>query len=389
MTSTLNYQYYASDIIKFIQNLVRVPSINGINNETNIIKLIAREAKKLNLPFQIISKDKNHPNIFVGNNFSKKKGLLLIAHVDTADVGDQNKWIHNPFGGEIKDGKLYGRGSIDCKAGIALSLYTLKILSDLGQADLVKFIGVSDEEKGADSKLGARCLLERGLKAKFAIYTYPGNDTITIGHRGQVKFWVRVTGESAHSGSKSWQDGTSGANAIDALISFLNEIRTYNLKGVHKAFPNYFFKQTVVLIEGGSISGMVPDKAHALIDARLLPIHSSQEYIIAIKKIAKKFESNKIQFKIEVQTNLPASFISPNQKIVTILKDLSKNILKKNPEIRGCGPANEGYMFNNANIPTICGFGVNGGRVHSTDEYLELESIPQILRIYVEAALAI
>lgn len=380
---------YVNDIVSFIQKLVSIPSINGVNNEVEIIKAIKEEADKLELPNKIIFKDPLHPNIFVGNNFDKKQGLLLIAHVDTAGVGDESKWQHKPFGAEIIDNKLYGRGAIDNKAGIALSLYTLKTLQDQGKLDQAKFVGVSDEECGADSIFGARHLLDQGLQAKAAIYTYAGNDTITIGHRGQVKLWVSVTGESAHSGSSSWQNGTRGASAIKALNMFLSELDKFNMEGSHEAFPSYTFKQTVLFIEGGNTTSLVPDRARCLIDARLLPIHKNDEYIDSITKLAKSFETEKIKFNIEVDTNLPAAFISNDEKIVTILKGLSKEILKIEPEIRGCGPANEGYMFIGSGIPTICGFGVNGDGVHSKDEYIDIDSVSKILQIYEKTALLI
>ncbi|MEK7100340.1 MAG: M20/M25/M40 family metallo-hydrolase [Patescibacteria group bacterium] len=380
---------YTSDITKFIQKLVSIPSVNGINNEVEIIKTIKSEADKLGLPNKIIFKDKNHPNIFVGENFDKKTGLLLIAHVDTAGIGDETKWVHKPFGSEIENNKLYGRGAIDNKAGIALSLYSLKILKDQGKLHLAKFVGVSDEEKGADSIFGARHLLDQGLQAKAAIYTYSGNDTITIGHRGQVKLWINVIGESAHSGSSSWQNGSRGASAIDALNNFLTKVNKFKLKRTHKAFPKYTFKQTVLFVEGGSFTSLVPDKVRALIDARLLPNHSNEKYIEDIKNLTKEFETEKIKFSVEVQTNLPAAFIDPNEKIVKILKKLSKEVLGNNPEVRGCGPANEGYMFINAGIPTICGFGVSGEGAHSKDEYLEIDSISKILEIYQKTALLV
>lgn len=380
---------YSKDIIDFIQKLVSTPSVNGINNEVEIINCIEAEVVKLGLPYKIYSKDSNHPNIFVGENFSKKEGLLFIAHVDTAGVGDESKWTHKPFGGEIFENKLYGRGAIDNKSGIAISLYTLKSLADKGKLSSAKFIGVSDEECGADSVFGARYLLDQGLQAKSAVYTYSGNDVITIGHRGQVKLWINVKGESAHSGSSSWQNGTRGASAINALNEFLTELNKFNMDGTHEAFPNYTFKQTVLYIEGGNTTSLVPDKARCLIDARLLPIHKNDEYIEHVTKLTKSFETEKVKFDIDVDTNLPAAFIKNDEKIVTVLKTLTKEILNVDPEVRGCGPANEGYMFIKSNIPTICGFGVSGDGMHSKDEYLAIDSVSKTLEIYTEAALRI
>lgn len=378
---------YQNDLIDFCSDLVKTPSVVGEDTEEQITKVVEDKAKELDLSYKIITKIKHRPNIFVGKNFDKKSGLLFVAHLDTAAVGNKDKWKHDPFGAEIENGKMYGRGTIDCKVGVALSLFTLKILKDLGLEDKAKFAGVVDEEKGADSKIGARYLLDSGLKALAAIYTYSGTDTITIGHRGQVKVWVKVRGESAHSGSRGWQEGTRGASAIDALINFLNQAAKINFKGTEPNFPGYGFKQTVVFVNGGTISGMVPDYAKALIDARFLPSQDNNKYIDQVINLSKKFDTDKIKFDIGIHTNLPGALINPKEKIVGVLKRLVNEILKSEPEIRGCGPANEGYMFIGTGIPTICGFGAHGDGAHAADEYLDLESLPKILETYIRSAL--
>jgi len=375
------------DLTLFIQELIKTPSVNGKNNEIDVANLIKRKAVELNLPVKFIASDKLRPNVFIGNNFSSNKDLLLIAHLDTVDAGDLNKWQHNPFGGEIEGGRLYGRGAIDCKTGIALSVYTLKILNDLGYKNISKFVGVVDEESGADSKLGTKYLLGKGLNARAAIYTYPGVDTVTIGHRGLVRLWVEVNGESAHTGSLGWQKGERGASAIEALVKFINSLSGIEFTEVNKFFPEYTFKHTVTMVEGGSGESIVPDRARVLIDVRLLPNHNNGEYIDRIAELSKGFETNKIKFHIKVKNNVSGVVISPKEPIVKILDRLDREIMGKFPEIRGCGPANEGYMLINAGIPTICGFGAEGDGVHSADEYLKVETLPKILEIYVRTAI--
>lgn len=370
----------------FVKELVGTPSVNGVNAEKEIATLVSRRAKVLNLPQELIAIDVERPNVFVGTDFSNKSGLLFVAHLDTVPTGDEKKWKHKPFGAGVEEGKLFGRGAIDCKAGIALSIYALKILSDIGQQNLAKFAGVVDEESGADSKLGARYLLDKGLNAQAAIYTYPGVKTVTIGHRGLVRIWVEAHGELAHTGSKSWQDGTRGANAIEALTRFISELSNIQLEGTHPAFPGYTFKHTPTLIDGGSGESMVPDTAKVLIDARLLPNHDNEAYIQKIMELAKIFELDKIKFKTSVKTDIPGVAVSPKEKIVQILKRLDEEVMGVKPELRGSGPASEGYMFVNAGIPTICGFGAEGDGVHSADEYVKLDSLPKVLEMYVRAA---
>lgn len=378
---------YKKEIVEFIQELVRTPSVNGVDSEKSVVELIARKAEELNLPYRLLAKDKERPNIFVGRQFANKQGLLFIAHLDTVPAGDTSKWTHPPFAGKIKGGKLYGRGTIDCKAGAALSIYALKILADLGIDDAAKFVGVVDEESGADSKIGAQYLLDKGLSAEAAIYTFHGVNTVTIGHRGLVRLWIEVYGETAHTGQQHWQYETKGANAIKALLRFINQLSKIKMEGKHSAFPGYGFKQTVTLIEGGVGESIVPDKAKSLVDARLLPNHDNREYMQAVKDIAGRFTSEKIHVDVTVKTNIPGAVISRKEKIAKILAKLDKEIMEVTPEVRGTGPANEGYMFIKAGIPTICGFGAEGDNVHAVDEHLKLNTLPKILQIYSRAAL--
>ena len=378
---------YEKDLIEFCRELVKTPSVNGVHNEKKIANLINIKAKKLGLASKLIALDKNRPNVFIGKDFKRRLGLLFVAHLDTVPVGDERQWKHQPFGAETEDGKIYGRGAIDCKAGIALSLYTLKILKGLGYEEVAKFAGVVDEESAPDSKIGARFLLDRGLNAETAIYTYPGVDTVTIGHRGVIRLWIEVEGEAAHSGSISWQNSEKGANAIDALSKFVISLEKINMRGTHKSFPGYRFKHTATLVEGGSGESIVPDKAKVLVDARILPNHDSNEYVEKMLKLAESFNTDKIRFNVKIKNNIPGATISSKEKIVRILKKLDKEVMDTTPKIKGSGPVSEGYMFINAGIPCVCGFGAEGFNYHSADEYLETGSLKKILEIYVRAAI--
>ena len=377
---------YNKDLIKLVCDLVMIPSVNGENDEIKVAEKLNDCARKLGLPSELIALNPKRPNVFVGNNMDNNSGLLLIAHLDTVPIGDKSKWKHGPFEGEIDKGKLYGRGAIDCKTGAALSIFTLKILQDLGKLDKAKFVGVVDEEGAPDSSLGAAYLLKKGLKAKAAIYTYPNVHSVTIGHRGIVRLWVEVQGEAAHSGTKEWQFKTKGASAIEAIAEFILRLKEISMNGENENFPGYKFIHTVTLLEGGSGESIVPDKAKLLIDARILPEHNPDEYIEKIKRLAKSMENGKIKLEIKTKNKIPGALISKNEKIVKILTDLDREVMGVEPEVKGCGPVNEGYMFIKAGIPTICGFGAQGEGAHSADEYVNVETLPKILEMYVRAA---
>lgn len=380
-------QKYQPELLEFCQKLVRIHSVNGVDVEGKVAQLIVDQAKNLDLPVEMVGCDRDRFNVFVGTGFTKKSGLLLIAHLDTVGEGDRSEWRFDPFGGQIEDGKLFGRGALDAKSSLALCLYALKILKDLGKLDMAKFAAVVDEESGADSKLGANFLLDKGLLAGAAIYTEPGVEKVAIGHRGLVRLWVKAKGQSVHSGSILWQEKKKGANAIDGLIKFLTRLEEIKMEGVHPDFPGYHFTLTPTLIEGGESESIVPGEAKVLLDARLLPNQGNDEFIKKVEKLVKSLEDDKIRFEIEVKNNIPGAVISKEEPIVKILEKLDKEVMGVKPLVYGVGPANEGYMFIQAGIPTICGFGPVGGGSHATDEYVEIESLPKLLEIYIRAAL--
>lgn len=375
---------YHNDVVAFLQKLIQTPSVNGKNGEAAVVEVIRAEASKLGLPHRVIAKDNNRPNIFVGEDFKGTNELLLVAHLDTVPVGETSAWTHPPFSGILENERLYGRGAIDCKGGIAMSLYALKLLKDAGKLHTAKFVGVADEESGADSTLGLRYLLDEGLNARTAVYTYGGNadgSHLTIGHRGLVRLWVTCHGESIHSGSKEWQDKKRGSNAIDGLIDLLSELREFALPGENKYFPGYRSVLTPTLIEGGAGESIVPDRAKVLLDIRLLPEHRNDEVISEITELTKRLSDGRRTFTIEVKNNLPGVLTDPNSDIVKRALKLNKELFGVDSSLKGSGPANESYMLISRGIPTITGYGPFGANFHSANEYALTDSINTLLTL--------
>jgi acetylornithine deacetylase/succinyl-diaminopimelate desuccinylase-like protein len=386
----INHLRYRPDLTRFLQKLIQTPSVNGQDSEKAVVDIVAAEAKKLNLPHKIIVKDSRHPNIFIGQNFSSNTELLLVAHTDTVTASDPAKWTHPPFSGAIYDGKIFGRGAIDCKGGVALNLYALKILTDLDHPNLVKVVAVADEEIAGDSDFGLRHLLTLGLNAQAAIYTYGGNsqhDSLNIGHRGCLRLWVTCFGEGAHSGSKEWQEGLKGESAIDGLLEFIKEFNQIKFSGRHRYFPGYKTITTPTLIEGGSGESLVPDTAKIFYDIRLLPNTSAESIITKINAIINKLTTPKRHFEITVKNNVPAALSDPNDPFIKAVAKLNYQTFGVKPIIKGSGPINESYMLIKKGIPTIAGFGPTGDNFHAPNEFANLDSLSVSLEFLVNLAL--
>lgn len=380
----------AQDRVAFLQRLIQTPSVNGQQNEAAVVEVVAAEAERLGLPYQIMAKDDRRPNIFVGTGFAEASGTLLVAHTDTVPVGSRGSWEEDPFAGQVHEGKLYGRGAFDCKGGIAVSLYAMKLLADEGKPSAAKFVGVADEESGADSLLGLAYLLEQGLAAQQAVYTYGSSDRqqhITIGHRGLIRLWVTCTGQSAHSGSKSWQDGTRGESAIDGILDLLQELRTFEAPGNNPYFPGYRFVLTPTLIEGGSGESLVPDTAKVLLDIRTLPEHNNAEIIERITQVTHRLSRPQRKYRVAVKNSLPGALTDPHSQIVQDAQRLNHQLFDVESALVGSGPANEGYMLIQHGIPTIMGYGPYGAHFHAANEYIEVESLSHMTELLARLAI--
>lgn len=379
---------YRSELVQFLSNLVRVPSVNGENNEREIADFIYNHALGLDLPAKIVGKDMNRPNIFIGKGFDSKKSMLFVAHLDTVATGDHSLWKYNPFEGKIINNRLYGRGSADNKAGIALSIYALKILDSLGFGRVAKFVGGSDEEAGAQSDIGILNLLEKGLNGSGAIYTYPGRESIGIGSRGLIRLVIRCTGEQAHTGLSDWTLGKKGVNAIDGVIKLIRVLEDFKFNDSRADFGGLTSKVTVTKISGGIGESIVPPSAEALVDIRLMPGINNNDIIKSIRSVAKELEKKfGYVFTVHIKNNGPSWIIDKELELVKILKTQVSKEFGYIPKVKGRGPFNEGGFITQAGIPTIGGFSINGDNVHGVDEYVELSDIPAVLKIYIKTAL--
>jgi acetylornithine deacetylase/succinyl-diaminopimelate desuccinylase-like protein len=320
-----------------------------------------------------------------------EKGFAFIGHMDTVAPGDAARWSTDPFGAEVRDGRLYGRGAADNKAGIACALYTIALLHRSGLLDPQRhqllLAGVVDEESGATSPLGVRYLLDTGAlaAAQGAIYTY-ASDIVCVGHRGLLRLTLNARGQAVHTGSEDWATGRSGVNAVTGLAAALLALEELELLApTHPAFAHLGCTVTPgTLFSGGEFESIVPGEAQALVDIRLMPGQDPERVIRAVQKTLTSVCAKRVglQIKLAVKNQLPGAAISSEHPLVQIAQETARRQTGDLWPIAGAGPANEGYMLINAGIPTLCGFGPKGGGAHAPDEWVDIDSLADTVAIY-------
>ena len=229
------------DLIGLIQALVRVPSLTGI--EGAVQEVVAARMRADGLETEVWEPDPvalapyadevgafapgafaGRPNVVGthrGSGADGGRSLILCAHVDTVETGDPDRWSHPPFAAEIADGRLYGRGACDMKAGLATHLIALAAVRAAGytpRGDVIIQSVVSEEDGGA----GALAAVLRGPRADAAIITEPTRLAVVPAQGGSLVFRLHVPGRSAHACVRN-----EGASAIEhfatlhrALLAF-------------------------------------------------------------------------------------------------------------------------------------------------------------------------
>lgn len=380
---------YAPDLQAFLRDLVRIPSVNGREIEKPVAERIIEEARQLGFKAGLAAMDESRPNALVEFG-GGECGFALIGHMDTVTEGKAEDWSFPPFNAIIKDNLLFGRGAADNKAGIACGLYTLAVLRDLNLLDLerqkVILAGVVDEESGASSTLGVRYLIDSGLlPVKGAIYTYT-SDIVCIGHRGLLRVEITTHGQSAHAGISEWHNRALGHNAVTGLADILLELEF--LKIPFPQSPGFEHLGCTItpgtLISGGDYPSIVPNKATAMVDIRLMPLQIAETVLTEVDAAIARVIARRpgLTAEKQVKINFPGAAIPLDHPLVTIAQDYTKTFTGRYWDALGAGPGNEGYMLIGAGIPTLCGFGATGGNLHAPDEWVSLESLPVTVAMY-------
>ena len=248
------------ELIEFTQSLVRIKSISG--QEGEIVKLIEKKMNTLGYDEVTIDSMGN----VVGRIGNSGKTIMFDSHVDTVEVNDEEEWDVPPFSGNIVDGRLYGRGSVDMKSGAAASIYAGAIAKELGH-DSCKTIYVSCSvlEEDCDGENLKHLFKELNFKPSYVIICEPSNNKISLGHKGKAQIAIKTHGISAHGSAPE-----KGMNAIYEMAEIIERVEKTNREFMQEDG----LKRTLVMSRISSTSASlnaVPSECEVYLDRRMVP----------------------------------------------------------------------------------------------------------------------
>ncbi len=249
-----------ADCVAFAQRLIRTPSMPG--EEAPLAELVIDELRALNYD-QVWSDAAG--NVF-GRVFGRERSLpalVLNTHLDHVDPGDPALWPTPPFAADIRDGRLIGRGACDIKGPLAVQVYSAAALLRAGERPRrdVVFCGVTEEEVGG---AGAIYWVENlDYPVELVVLGEPSSNTLALGHRGIVQFWLTFHGRSAHASAPE-----RSLNPNYALAAFLTRLETAGDQlGVHAILGPTSISPTIMQVDTTS-GNVTPAWSRVLLDIR-------------------------------------------------------------------------------------------------------------------------
>ena len=352
-------------LIKLARTLVRVNSENPPGDERAVAAFVARYLRRAGLRPRLIRFSPKRDNVLaVLKGRSSRSSLLITPHLDTVPAG--RGWRVGPFSGDVRNGRLYGRGATDCKGNLAVAM---EVISGFAQGkerldhDVV-FLATADEETG--SARGLVPLLKKNVvRPSFALILDADAFSIITAQKGLIHFRISVAGRKAH-GAYPYQ----GVNAIDqalVLIQILEGLRWRERRHRLLKPPTV----NIGTIRGGDKVNMVADWCVVEADLRFLPGMSAQRIL---RRIRAAFDKTKIHYKIEVDDIQRPYEIDGRHPFVSCLRRAARGLGAPAP-IRGSEGATVITFFQDKGIPAVAtGYG-SPGNAHATDEFVRVRDL--------------
>lgn len=374
-------------LLSLLQKMISIPSINpdlsaAGTGEGELADFLAHfmDEQGFEVHVQEIREGrKNAVGIWKGSGGGKS--LMLNGHIDT--VGIDGMQI-DPFDPVLKEGKLYGRGAMDMKSGVAAQIMAAIALKEAGfqpKGDII-LACVADEEY---ESIGTQKLLER-FRAEAGIVTEPTDLEMVLAHKGFVWSEVQVQGFAAH-GSRP-EVGIDAILDMGKVISGLRNLEEGILpKRLHPLLGRASLHGSQ--IKGGTEMSIYPASCQLNVERRTLPGETLESVQKELDQLLEAIKEKDPAFSGQAKAYLerPPLEVSEKEEIVQLFRHRYQSILGQNPEPRGIGFWTDAAFLAQAGIPTLI-FGPKGKGLHGAVEYVEWDSVVQtteVLAALIEA----
>jgi succinyl-diaminopimelate desuccinylase len=384
-----------NELVGLTRDLIRIDSVirpKTGNTEAGVVRFIADWIRReLGVEPLIEEVVPGRENIIVTIDSGRAGPCLMFeGHTDVVSEGNPDLWQHDPFGGEIDDGKIYGRGACDMKAGLAVNLLTVKAMLKSGVAykGRMRLGLVCDEE---DLMLGIQDYIKKGHAddVDACLVPEPEENQLCLSMKGALRAIVRVKGKMAHGAMP-----LTGINTSIRMARIILAFEAYEKAEIKRCGRDEFLgwpSVTFTVVQSPPAGepaqlNVMPAESVAYLDIRTIPGQNHKQIKMQLHKILHRLAADDPDFhaQIEFIADKPVVSMEKNEPIVMVAAEAYKDITGRKPVYNGVPGATDGtFLRALKGIPSL----VNGPGPrhvpHQTDEYVKIEEMFECLQIYL------
>ena len=379
--------------VQFLQELIRVPTDTPPGNNAphaertaDLLHAMGLEAEKHAVPEAEVHAAglQSITNLVVRRHYGAGKTVLLNAHGDVVPPGEG--WTHNPYGGDIEDGKIYGRAAAVSKCDFSTYAFAVRALEAVAQPThgSVELLFTYDEEFGGE--VGPAWLLKHRIVHPDLMIAAGFSYQVITAHNGCLQMEVTVHGKMAHaaipeSGVDALQGATQILTALYAQNGLYKQV-TSGVKGITHPYLN------VGMIEGGTNTNVVPGRVSFKLDRRMIPEENPAVVEATLRSVIADTAAQLPGITVEVKRILLCNALQPlegNQPLVDAIQKHGKTVFGEEIPALGTPLYTDVRLFCEAGIPgVVYGAGprtVLESHAKRSDERLDLEDLRRATKV--------
>jgi succinyl-diaminopimelate desuccinylase len=386
------------ELIELTRDLVRIDSVirpETGNTESRAVEFIAEWIRReLGIEPLVEEVEPGRQNIIATLDSGRPGPVLMLeGHTDVVSEGDRSSWKYDPFGAEIAEGRIYGRGSCDMKGGVAVALLTAKAFctSKVPFSGKIRLGLVCDEE---GMMIGIKDFIRKGHAddVSAAFVPEPEENQLCISMKGALRAILRVHGKMAH-GCMPLTGINPNTRMARTILAF-EELETAEKERCgedpYLGWPSITFTVVQAPPRGEPAQlNVMPAEAIGYVDIRTTPAQDHEQLRRQLRKILEKLAAEDEDYHAEIEfiEDKPVVAIEKDQPVVTCSASAFRDVTGKEPVYNGVPGATDGTFLNAwKGIPCL----VNGPGPrhipHQKDEYIEIDELVEAARVYVVAA---
>ena len=379
--------------VQFLQELIRVPTDTPPGNNAphaertaDLLHAMGLEAEKHAVPEAEVHAAglQSITNLVVRRHYGAGKTVLLNAHGDVVPPGEG--WTHNPYGGDIEDGKIYGRAAAVSKCDFSTYAFAVRALEAVAKPThgSVELLFTYDEEFGGE--VGPAWLLKHQIVHPDLMIAAGFSYQVITAHNGCLQLEVTVRGRQAHAAiPESGVDALQGATQILTALYAQNVLYkqvTSGVKGITHPYLN------VGMIEGGTNTNVVPGRVGFKLDRRMIPEENPAAVEATLRSVIADTAAQLPGITVEVKRILLCNALQPlegNQPLVDAIQKHGKTVFGEEIPALGTPLYTDVRLFCEAGIPgVVYGAGprtVLESHAKRSDERLDLEDLRRATKV--------